>query len=149
MNPLPNLTSLSIDFAHIQHGNETMKKESYFQGHCAQVVDNLQATAAMNAILQNPDLSKCNHLVYAYRIKDQEHNIHSGFVDDHEVKAGKILHDLLVKENKTQHFICVTRIKNGPNIGPDRFDLIKQAAIDVLEMPLKPEDPTEFYLRLS
>lgn len=148
-NPIPSLTSLSIDYAHIQHGSESSKKHSHFQGHCAHVRDISQATAAMNSLLQSPDLSKSEHLIYAYRIKDESDVIHSGYSDDHEIKASKILHGLLEEMDKTQHFLCVTRIKNGPNIGPDRFDLIKKAANDVLSLPIKPEEPDQFYLRLS
>ena len=148
-NPLPSLTSLSIDYNHIQHGPEATKKDSHFQGHTAQVRDTTEAAAAINSILQNPDLSRCNHLIYAYRIKDESGNIHSGFSDDHETKAGKILLDILDQLDKTQVLLCVTTLKNGANIGPICFDLIKEAAGEVLLLPIKPEEPDEFYLRLS
>ena len=43
---------ISIDYTHIQHNNEHSKLNSFFQGHCAIVEDNLQAKAALNSIYQ-------------------------------------------------------------------------------------------------
>lgn len=149
INPLPSLTSYSIDYTHIQHGTEDSKDVSYFQGHCALVQNTLQAIAAKNAIMQNPYLSNCDHLIYAYRLKDNLDDIEYGYSDDRETKAGKLLYDILLEQDKTNVFLCVTRLKNGDNIGQDRFNLIKSTAIDVLSLPLKPEVPDQFYLRLS
>ena len=143
------LTNVSIDYSHIQHGSEHSKFKRFFQGHCALVEDRLQAAAAHNSILQNPDLSLSDHQIYAYRIKDESGNIHTGYSDDHEIKAGKILLSILEEQEKSQHFLCVTRLKRGSNIGPVRFELIKQAAQDVLSLPDKPESFEEFYHRLS
>ena len=145
-NPLPSTTNLSIDFTHIQHGTEFPKNNSIFQGHCAKVENIEQAIAARNCIMQNPTLSVCDHLIYAYRIINQNSEIQSRFSDDLDIRGGKILCELLKQEEKT--FICVTRLKNGPNIGPARFELIKNAAAEVLAMTPKPEEPSEYYLRL-
>ena len=147
-DPLTALTHMSIHYDYIQHGSELSESDSFFQGHSAVVNDIPQAIAAKNSIFQNPDLSTCDHMIYAYRIKDEEDKIHSGFSDDHETKGGKILFDLLEEKDKQEHFLCVTRLKKGYNIGPVRFELIKKAAIQVLDMPGKPEVPDEFYLRL-
>ena len=146
-DPLSALTHLSIHYDYIQHGSEFSESDSFFQGHSAVVNDIPQAIAAKNSIFQNPDLSTCDHMIYAYRIKDEENKIHSGFSDDHETKGGKILFDLLEEKDKNEHFLCVTRLKKGYNIGPVRFELIKKAAIQVLDMPSKPEIPDDFYLR--
>ena len=59
-----------------------------------------------------------------------------------------MLHGILERLDKTQPLICVTRLNNGPNIGPSRFNLIKKAAAEVLLLPDKPEEPDDFYLRL-
>ena len=148
-NPIGSLTHLSIHYDYIQHGTEHIKSESYFQGHSAVTKDIPQAIAAKNCIFQNPDLSASDHIIYAYRIKDDEGTIHSGFSDDREIQGAKILFNLLEQNNKTEHFLCVTRQKKGHNIGPVRFDFIKKAATEVLSMPDKPETPDEFYLRLA
>lgn len=87
--------------------------------------------------------------MYAYRIKNESGQIQSGFSDDLEIKAGKIILNILEEQDKTNHFLCVTRLKKGSNIGPIRFDLIKQAATEVLSMAEKPETPDDFYLRLT
>ena len=149
LNPLPASTSLSIHYDYIQHSQEHTKEESYFQGHCAITKDIPQATAAKNCILQNPDLSVCDHLIYAYRIRDQQGTVHSGFSDDREINGGKILLELLKEQKKTEHFLCITRLKKGFNIGKSRFELIKKAASEVLDLPEKPEEVEEFYLRLT
>lgn len=148
-NPLPSLTSYSIDYSHIQHGTQDSKDDSHFQGHCALVENIQQATAAKNAIMQSPNLSSCDHLMYAYRIKDSLDDIEYGYSDDRETKSGKILYDILSQQEKTNVFLCVTRLKNGNNIGQDRFNLIRSTATEALSLPLKPEVPDQFYLRLS
>ena len=147
-DPLSALTHMSIHYDYIQHGTELSESDSFFQGHSAVANDIPQAIAAKNSIFQNPDLSTCDHMIYAYRIKDGEGKIQSGYSDDHETKGGKILFDLLVEKDKKEHFLCVTRLKKGNNIGPVRFELIKKAATQVLDMPNKPEVPDKFYLRL-
>ena len=149
LNPLPTVTSLSIHYDYIQHSQEHIKAKSYFQAHCAISKDIPQAAAAKNCILQNPDLSVCDHLIYAYRIRDEQGTVHTGFSDDKETNGGKILLELLEERKKTEHFLCITRLKKGFNIGKTRFELIKKAATEVLDLPEKPEEVEEFYLRLT
>ena len=90
LNPLQTVTSLSIHYDYIQHSQEHIKSKSYFQAHCAISKDIPQATSAKNCILQNPELSVSDHLIYAYRIRDEQETVHTVFSDDKETNGGKI-----------------------------------------------------------
>ena len=68
-----------------------MEKNSIFQAHSLRVQTKNQATAAKNAIYQDPALCKASHIIYAYRIGNNGDNVESGFHDDDEVGGGSII----------------------------------------------------------
>ena len=133
-NTLGSLTPLSINFDNLRHSDEITEKGSHFQGHSLTVLSKTQAVAARNSIYQSPKLSKSSHIMYAYKIGGPGESIESGFADDNEINGGTLLMNLIEKEKLTNIFLCVTRIKNGPNIGQNRFDHIKNCAKNVIQV---------------
>lgn len=138
-NPLKDITPLSINYEKLSHSEEIVEKNSKFQAHCLNIKTIGHATAAKNAIYQNPDLVNATHMMYAYKKGTVEGLIFSGFSDDNEIQGGSKLMELIETKKLTDIFICVTRIKNGPNIGPVRFTHIETCAKELLakEHPLK------------
>lgn len=114
------------------HSEEIEEKDSKFQAHSLCVITTNQATSAKNAIYQNPDLLNATHIMYAYKTGTTEGLINSGFSDDNEIQGGSKLMDLINTKKLTDIFICVTRIKNGPNIGPICFTHIESCAKELL-----------------
>ena len=141
-NPLPSISPLSISFNKLAHSDKITEKRSVFQAHAIPVETETQAIAAKNAIFQSPELSQATHIIYAYKMGIADETIQSGFSDDDEVEAGSMLMQLLESENRTNIFVCVTRIKNGPNIGAARFTHIKNCAKQLLNSDRLPEEPT-------
>lgn len=123
-NSLSSITPFSIHYEKLHHTDEINEKNSIFQGHSLRIKTRNHAIAARNAILQNPDLAQATHIIYAYKFGDAD-LAESGFSDDSEVGGGKIMMDLINESNLTNIFICVTRKKNGFNIGQLRFTHIK------------------------
>ena len=113
-------------------------KASTFQAHSLHILSVNQATAAKNSIYQNPALSVASHIMYAYKIGKTGDAGESGFSDDGKIEGGKKLMQILNSDNITDTFICVTRIKKGGNIGPNRFKHIEKCARDL------PEEATLF-----
>ena len=147
-NPLSNSTPSSINYHKLIHSEEIIEKESIFQAHSLHVQSKNQATAARNAIYQDPALCRATHIMYAYRIGNSGDNVESGFHDDDEVGGGSILMNLLESKNITNTFISVTRMKNGPNIGPSRFKHIENCAKELL-VNVDESEPTFNYLQFN
>ena len=63
---------------------------------------------------------------------------HTGIIehyeDDGEWGAGRMLLKLLRENNVTNSLVCVTRWYGGKHLGRTRFDLIKEAACQVLSI---------------
>lgn len=140
-NPLPSVSPVSINFEKLAHSKEIVEKKSKFQAHLLPVQSINQAAAAKNAIFQNPELSHAAHIMYAYRIGDNVENFESGFSDDDEVDGGSTLMKLLDTHKRSNVFICVTRIKQGFNIGGIRFTCIENCAKELLIKEDITQDP--------
>ena len=80
--------------------------------------------------------------MYAYKFGVQGESVESGYSDDKEIQGGRTLIDLLNKKKITNIVVCVTRLKNGPNIGKMRFELIQKCANELLSKDEQKEDPT-------
>ena len=124
-------------------------KQSTFQAHALLIHSKDQAAAALNAIYQNPHLATATHHMYAYKIGVTGENVESGYSDDNEIKGGQTLMDLINEKKSSNILICVTRLKEGPNIGPKRFELIKKCANELLSSEDVYEDPVFNHVMFS
>ena len=140
-NPLQETSPLSINIEKLYHSEPITDTKSVFQAHILPVHTKNQAVAARNAIYQSPELSTSTHIMYAYKLGTLGDAIESGFSDDNEIEGGSLLMNLIEINNQSNVFICVTRAKNGPNIGPARFTHIKKCAQELLLKRL-PAEPT-------
>lgn len=149
-SPLPYSTPFAINFADFNHSDTKNEKGSLFQGHAATVTNTLQASAMRNSIMSIPELAEAEHIIYAYRIKNEDDTYQSGFSDDLENCAGKRLKLLLEQNNAENICVCVTRIKTGGNIGRIRFQIINDVAQDaLLSQTIEPKpESSELYQKL-
>lgn len=142
-NTLTPITPLSIAYNQLEHSESNTHKQSTFQAHSLQIQSKDQAAAALNAIYRNPELATASHRIYAYKlgIPGGETTVQSGYTDDGETEGGHRLMNLINIRNLTNVFICVTRLKEGPNIGKMRFKLIEKCAEELLSAEDFKEDP--------
>ena len=68
--------------------------------------------------------SSADHTMAAYNLKST-----SGYQDDGEVGASHKLLKFLQENKPLNTVVFVVRYKNGRNLGPTRFEMIEQAAI--------------------
>ena len=108
------------------HSKEISQKDSHFRGHITKVQSLDQATAARNSMFQN--FTNEHHITYAYSIKLDDEEVMTGNFDNKEIGGSKVLKELIDEKHLLNVFLCVTKVKNGPNIGPIRFDLIDEGA---------------------
>ena len=125
-NSLPTNTPLILPYDTMTHSKPITQKDSKFQGHIVRVNSIEQAAAARNSIFQK--FTNEHHITYAYTINSKDKPITRGHNDDLETGGSKVLNKYINEELISNVFLCVTRIKNGPNIGRIRFDLIEEAA---------------------
>ena len=72
--------------------------------------------------------------MYTYNVTDSDGQVKTGKCDDGEWKGSSILSDLLKEKNVLDVILIVTRRFGGTFLGKRRFDLIKQAAIEALDL---------------
>lgn len=142
-NPLPQTTTMSTAFKKMKHSTAVTFNFSQFIAHKITATSIDQAVAARNAIFQS-SLATASHLIYAYKC-----NTKSGYSDDGETNGSKLLMDIIDDRKLDNIFLCVTRNKDGPNIGQKRFDLITNCAKQLLDADTSPFiDPQLLYKKL-
>ena len=91
------------------------------------------AVRARDALFQDLQVASADHLMYAYHV-DNEHGVFvTGNFDDGEIKGSQVICNYMQELNLENMFIAVSRAHNGPNIGKQRFDLIRQSCVEVLQ----------------
>ena len=127
---------MPMDYSSLQHSEVIERSGSFFQGHAIKVTTVQEAKAAHSALLQNHDVANAHHISYAYSVcespGDPTAPTVTGYDDDGEFGASKVLKDILAKTKNT--FIAVSRVHNRPNIGKKRFQLIEMCANKALSM---------------
>ena len=136
-NPIDYTTSTGqpISYANMQHSMTTTTKGSIFQGHYYPIHSEGEAVQSLRALLQNDLTSKSDHIIYAYNYGGEDGQIVTGHCDDGEWGASSILCELLKQRNISNAILVVTRKYGGTNLGKQRFQIIKQVACNVLDLP--------------
>ena len=133
-NPLCSAKVPQIDpirFEDLIHTETKQYSQSYFQGHLNTVASTAEAKATLSALLQNPDVAKAHHIIYAYTIGEGKDKV-DGHSDDGETGASDILKTLIEERRLTNTFLAVSRCHNGPNLGKRRYELMRSTALDAL-----------------
>ena len=136
-NPIDYTTSAGqpISYANMQHSMTTTTKGSIFQGHYYPIHSEGKAVQFLRALLQYDLTSKSDHIIYAYNYGGEDGQIVTGHCDDGEWGASSILCELLKQRTISNAILVVTRKYGGTNLGKQRFQIIKQVACNVLDLP--------------
>ena len=132
-NSLPEMSSLSTNYINLHHTDTHVEQDSYFQGNLANISSIEQASAARSALFQETNFAQAKHLIYAYSFANSEGKTFSGYSDDCEIGGGLLKLKEIEEAKSINTFICVSRIKEGGNIGQKRFELIKTCANEAIK----------------
>ena len=102
-------------------------EKSEFWGY-SRLVENIEdVQESLAKLLEDEDNVKSDHIVYAYRLKNEDGTTAQGNCDDREVGASRILLNELINSD-TFAFIAVARVFGGKNLGAKRFQVYKDQA---------------------
>lgn len=124
-----------VSFANLKHTQVKIQNKSKFQGHAYTVTNLVDVRAALAALHQDGHSTTATHIIYAYRIIEDQMTI-KGHSDDGEWTAGGLLANSLQQGDKSNVFVAVTRHYGGTDIGPQRFAIIRalgEEAVQILE----------------
>ena len=96
----------------------------------------MAATQYITRIKDSTNESSINsdHAMYAYNFTDPEGNNRSGYYDDGEWKGSTVLSSILEDRKLSDVILIVTRKFGGVFLGKKRFQLIKKAAAEVVNL---------------
>ena len=106
----------------------------HFQGHAAPINSVKDAAKIHDALFQSNQFANAHHVMYAYIVADDSGMKITGHSDDGEWAASRIILKLLKDKQKTNIFVAVSRIHDGPNLGQKRFTAITSAASAAINM---------------
>lgn len=116
----------------ISHSETIEEKKSVFQGHGASVKSLAEVQASLQALHQDGRVADSTHIIYAYKIRDQESNMSIvGHSDDGEWGAAAPLASMLGPHEG--YFVAVTRKYGGIDIGNRRFAIINELGKEMLK----------------
>ena len=78
-------------------------------------------------------MASAHHIMYAHS-PTSEHGITTGYSDDRETGAGKLLKMINEQKSLENIFLAVSRRHNDPILGSKRFDLIRSTALNVIDI---------------
>ena len=133
-NVLPPLDVVPYEYNNLYHTEPVQLDGSTFQGHVKSVSSVEDAVMARNALFQSDAIATAEHIMYAYRIDNEDGIFVTGNSDDGEWNGSSILVDLLDNLKMDNIFLAVSRLHRGPNLGKRRFQLIKQAGEAALQL---------------
>ncbi|KAK4046015.1 hypothetical protein OIV83_006433 [Microbotryomycetes sp. JL201] len=93
-----------------------------------------QVQAVMNCLLSDKKIARATHNISAFRFTSRDGVSHADNDDDGETAAGGRLAHLLTLVHASDVIVVVTRWYGGVHLGPQRFQLINQAARAALEL---------------
>jgi hypothetical protein len=118
------------------HTMHSVTEGSTFIGHAAKIDNKSDVPTVLAGLLKDPMIGRATHNIYAFRFDDltKPHGINQGFSDDGEHGAGFKLLKLLQDNEHTNVMVVVTRHYGNKNLGPKRFECIKNSATEALRM---------------
>ena len=134
-NPLNTVNSADqpISF-HIIHSTVTEVRKSKFQGHILPIHTVDEGVKAVRAMLQDRDCVQSDHIMYAYKLLDENGQTLSGYYDDKEWKGASVLANIIEEKDLCCFILIVTRKYGGINLGKRRFELIKKVACEAIDL---------------
>lgn len=131
-NALPNIcTNIPITLPEIHSTHQQTERGSNFIAYSSHVSSVEEANAALQAIQGLQNMGSVTHLSYAYSVSDE--NI-TGHDDDGEYGLSRKIAKAISQSDKKDCLIAVARWHKGPNLGPRRFTIATDCAIQALSL---------------
>ena len=106
---------------------------STFQGHAIPITCQDDIIPALRAVQADPRIARAEHNIYAYRLGVKD-NLLEHYDDDREWGAGKHILSVLRGQNISNTMAVVARWFGGVHLGAKRFELVKEAASQALQL---------------
>ncbi len=111
--------------------------KSHFQGHVVNIKNIDDVIPALKTLQRDQRVSGATHMMYAYRVGNDNFSIQN-WEDDGEWGGARKIMEVIQGEEVYNKLICVTRWYGGQNIGGTRFDTISEMANEALRLKDKP-----------
>ena len=135
--PQDKVTDVNIDTIDVasqmktNHTPMTTKEGSHFQAHSVPIQSKDDVIPAIKALCADSRVSGATHVMYAYRVGTERYSVHN-WEDDGEWGAGRWIMGAIADRGVYNQLICISRWKNGQNLGKERFQIIKQLAHEAI-----------------
>jgi putative IMPACT (imprinted ancient) family translation regulator len=132
--PLPQASSTKWTVS-----SHITSKKSTFVARAITVTTPTQASAALSALLSDPDLSlsSASHNITAYRLLNSAGYITESCSDDGETGGGRHILGILQSSDLTNVLLVVSRWYGGIMLGPDRWRIMSEVSRDALSQRLR------------
>ena len=106
-------------------------EKSIFLGYSAVVENHVQIRQLYQKLkLVQPS---ARHIVCAYYLPGEPEYYNQDYCDDGECGAGRVILELLKRQNMTNRVVFVARKYGGSKLGPDRMNCYIESAVNVLQ----------------
>ena len=108
--------------------NHKLERGSTFLAQAFKVSSINDVRRAYKKTIMNPVLHRATHNILAYNVADQ-----SGWIDDGEHSAGRILTGWMERKDIKDTCFIITRNFGGDHLGTRRFELMREVASEAHE----------------
>ncbi len=115
----------------ITHSGQTTTEGSVFQGHVSKIKDPELIEPALFKLYENISIAQATHNIWAFR-GTLNGKLFENHKDDGEHSASFKMLELMRLKNIENCLVIVSRWKGGGDLGPTRFECIKEAATRAL-----------------
>lgn len=130
--PTDNLKDINMDVTEeaqklqVKHTEVQSRNNNHFQGHTVEIKSAADVLPALKALCMDTRIAGATHMMYAYRVGNEQLAVHN-WEDDGEWGGGKKIMEAIQGNDVYNRLVCVTRwSSNVHHLGPSRFDLIKE-----------------------
>jgi hypothetical protein len=109
-----------------KHTDVDSAKSSHLQGHAVPIKSADDIIPAVQALCADRRVAGSSHIMYAYRIGNEERYL-SNYEDDGQWGAGNVIMNALVEKNCFNYLIAVTHWTGGRYVG-SKLDMVKSLA---------------------
>ena len=116
----------------LKEGVSTEKDGTRFTGFAGTVSSTQQVQAMYQQMKYR--FPQAAHIICVFRIAHEDVAHMQDYCDDGEHGAGRRVQIMMREQSYMNAAVFIVRLRDGPNIGPARFDMIKAAASSALDM---------------
>lgn len=108
-----------------KHTAVISKDNSSMQAHTVDLTSIDDVIPAMKALYADGRVSGASHVMYAYRVGNEQHSIHN-YEDDGEWGSARYIMEAIQEHQVYNQLVCVTRWSGAKSIGRARQETVKE-----------------------